>query len=243
MKKIFTTLAICSVSAVVFAQGTIQWSAPGSAFIGRTNSTAYSGFEPSSGSPTGNAGVTVGSGTSLFYYALLTSAGLSTAPTTLSQFTGSLANAWLDTGLLMNNATTANGRLTPVGGANTAAVAGNWASGSTQSALLVGWSANLGTTWLGAGGALANLNNWATFSQTLTTPAFFGLSGSIATGLTPSTANPGIVVIGTGLIDGSLATGSPADLRQLFVPTIPEPGTMALAALGGASLLLFRRKK
>jgi hypothetical protein len=28
-----------------------------------------------------------------------------------------------------------------------------------------------------------------------------------------------------------------------FIPSVPEPGTMALAALGGASLLMFRRRK
>ena len=40
------------------------------------------------------------------------------------------------------------------------------------------------------------------------------------------------------------AQGTPVGGFQLVeVSTVPEPGTLALAALGGASLLLFRRKK
>ncbi|HUC85517.1 MAG TPA: PEP-CTERM sorting domain-containing protein [Candidatus Acidoferrales bacterium] len=31
--------------------------------------------------------------------------------------------------------------------------------------------------------------------------------------------------------------------QNLVLTTVPEPGTLALAALGGASLLMFRRKK
>jgi hypothetical protein len=45
----------------------------------------------------------------------------------------------------------------------------------------------------------------------------------------------------------SAAQGSPVIPSLTGLPdvlvTVPEPGTMALAALGGASLLLFRRKK
>jgi hypothetical protein len=46
---------------------------------------------------------------------------------------------------------------------------------------------------------------------------------------------------GGGGSPGSYLTGLP-DLN-LAVTSVPEPGTLALAALGGASLLLFRRKK
>ena len=143
----------------------------------------------------------------------------------------------------MTNTTANNGRMSPKGASGTGtATTGNWAGGATQNALIVGWSANLGTTWAQA---LANLNNWATVQGGIVGTAWFGISSSLAIGVTPGTVDPGTVIIGPGsstAIDGSTATGSPVNLQPLAL-TVPEPGTLALAALGGASLLLFRRKK
>jgi len=247
MKKTIAILTIVgSIAAASYAQGTFQWSAPSTALVGQTNTTSYSSFEASSGnpSPSGGPGLASGSGTFPLYYALLTSSGLNTAPTSVSQFSGTLSTAWLFTGLMMTNTIANNGRMTPLGASGTGvATTGNWLGGSTQNALMVGWSANLGTTWAAA---LANLQNWAANSAGIVGTAFFGISTSLAIGVTPGTADPGTVIIGPGssqAIDGSVATGSPVVLRPLAVSTIPEPGTMALAGLGGLSLLLFRRKK
>jgi len=241
MKKITTILSACGFAASVFAQGTITWTAPSVAFIGQTNATAYSSFVASSGSPTGgSSGNTVGGATSLFYYALLTSTGLSTAPTSLSAFTGTLANSWMSTGLTMTNGTAANGRVSPVGGANSAAVSANWADGSTQNIIMVGWSANLGSTW---SAALGNLNNWAVNGAGISGNAYFGVCSSVGT-QTLSTANPGATVIGanSGQINGTAVTGSPLVMNLLQVAAVPEPSTIALAGLGGLGLLALRRR-
>jgi len=239
MKKITTIVSVFGFAASVFAQGTINWSAPLTAFIGQTNATAYSSFVASSGSPTGGStGNTVAGGTSLFYYALLTSTGLSTAPTSLSAFTGTLANSWMSTGLTMTNGTAANGRVSPIG-SSTAAAASNWADGSTQNIIMVGWSANLGSTW---STALGNLNNWAAFGAGVSGNAYFGVCSSVGT-QTLSTANPGATVLGinAGQINGSAAT-SPLVMNLLQVAAIPEPSTIALAGLGGLGLLALRRR-
>jgi len=69
--------------------------------------------------------------------------------------------------------------------------------------------------------------------------AFFGVT-SAGTGYNPNNASPGATPFGTG---GSLINSPNTQLYLLQVAPTPEPGTMALAALGGASLLLFRRRK
>ena len=50
--------------------------------------------------------------------------------------------------------------------------------------------------------------------------------------------------VSTPSLFGTTSPFSPGFTLGLVAPVaaVPEPGTMALAALGGASLLLFRRK-
>jgi PEP-CTERM motif len=245
MKKLIATIAVAGLGVSAFAQGTVQWTAPGSGFIGQTNGSTYSTFVSSVGNPLGlSSGVTAASATTgnLYYYELLSSSSLSSAPTSLSQFSGTLATAWLDTGLTMTNANTSNGRITPVNGGSAATGNGNnLPTGSALNLVIVGWSANLGTSWATA---LANLNNWATFSQTLSGTAWFGVGGSVGN-QTFSTASPGTLVIGSnaGQINDTTSGAGPLTMYSLYTAPVPEPSTMALAGLGGAALLMFRRRK
>ena len=210
MKKTLLLLSLISgLSAASYAQGTFQWGAPAGTFVAQTNTTAFSAFVTSQGTPAGNGipsgqGLASGSITFPIYYTLLTSSGLSSSATSLSQFTGTLANAWLDTGLTMTNTTGNNGRMTAFGANGNAVVAGNWASGASQNAMMVGWSGNLGTTFAAA---LAKLNAWASQGASVVGTAYFGVS-TVATGIVPTTGNPGQAVFGTGsssVIDGSVA--------------------------------------
>jgi hypothetical protein len=221
MKKIllaiFSTVAFAGMA---HAQATFQWGAPGSAFIAQTNNTAWSPFLYSGGfnGPGGAQGNVALATSGKFYYELLTSTGLSTPPTSFSQFGYNLANSWVDTGLTETNGTAANGRMVAINGSPDA-TGTNWASGSTQNMIMVGWSANLGTNW---SQALSNLNNWNNYSSTLTGTAYFGVGQSVAQ-TTAYTVSPGVTVFGSGsssVMDGSAATGHPL---QLY-PLLGQPG-------------------
>jgi hypothetical protein len=233
MKKTLTILALTGLTSAAFAQGTVQWQSVAGNFIGSTNSASYSSYTPTIQTTTGASGVTVGSASTLFYYELLVSASSSTAPTTAT----ALANNWQDTGLEAQNAAAANGRILQLLPAANA-TANHWAAGVTENIMLVGWSANLGTTYAGA---LSDLQNWSTVGSTIVGPAYFGTSalGDMASG----TGNPGPLVFGTGAGQINNGSGNPMVMNLLAPAVVPEPGTMALAGLGGLSLLAFRRKK
>jgi hypothetical protein len=95
------------------------------------------------------------------------------------------------------------------------------APGTSFSFEVAGWAASLGATFD---------PNWLTAPPTT---GAFGLSGigtATAGGGTPP-APPGILFGATGLTSGFNMT------------TVPEPTSMALAGLGAAALLIFRRRK
>ena len=227
MKKIITTLAVSLSVCAVMAQGTVQWSGVAGLFIGQTNSTVYSTFGANGGSPAvgGSVGATLGNATTSYYYELLVSQTATAAPTSVSALA-----AWTDTTLSAINGAGSNGRILQQN-ANTQAAAVGWAAGQSANIVLVGWSANLGTTW---SEALSALN-----AQSYGLDSFFGVS-SMGT-LTSGTANPGVIVFGSSA--GQINNGASNPMQMNILAPVPEPATMALAALGGASLLLFRRRK
>lgn len=237
MKKLLLTSALSfAVTGAAFAQGSVSWTISPAAFTVQTNATVASTFAPGILPAGGTIGVTATPANGgNFYYALLMTAytGSQLAqPTTVAQLN---AAGWSASGLIATNATSA-GRVQVIGGATQVVVPG-WLVGQTNSIMMAGWSANLGNNW---GAVSTLLSNWATQSGTVVGPAFFGTS---ATGyVAPNNANPGVTLFAAaagaqGLPIFSLNT----QLNQLAL--VPEPGTLALAALGGASLLLFRRKK
>lgn len=249
MKKILlTTVAASGLSVAAFAQGYINWTGAAASLYGATNGTAYSSFEAAgTATLTGTEGVTSPNtaanngalGYQGYYYELLTSATATAAPTTVAGL-----GAWSDTGLgATNSFSVAAGRIIQAGGSADTLV-NNWPVNATQAAILVGWSANMGSTWAAV---LNELQNWGTYEHNYANNAanagFFGVSafGSGIQAVASSVTGNQVIGAGAGAIYNPAA--NPLLMDELGVTVIPEPGTLALAALGGASLLLFRRKK
>jgi hypothetical protein len=103
-------------------------------------------------------------------------------------------------------------------------------SGAAQTFVILGWSANIGST-------LSALTTWYNNGN----PATSGFIGESAVSgvITPSVGGVSLTAPITGTTTGLIPGFT---LGQVIAPT-PEPATLALAGLSGASLLLFRRRK
>jgi hypothetical protein len=153
-----------------------------------------------------------------YYYALLLAPAGTTDPKAFSFPAG---------GLYATNIAAA-GRFN--GGANLTAA--GWAAGASMSYEVAIWSASLGHDWQ-AGWLQGNFPGAPAGSV-------FGLS-AIATGISGGAGSPaspaynlfgGATGISTGFNAGPAGGG-----------IVPEPTSMALAGLGAAALLIFRRRK
>jgi hypothetical protein len=240
MKKLaLTTVCAFAVTSGAFAQGFANWVSSGmtaASITAATNTAVGTWFGgPGTGGVSGaaNTGTAYnGSAATGFYYELLYSSytGSQATITSLSSLL-----TWQDAGLQATNQLTA-GRLNPTV-PNTAATV-PWAAGTTDSIVLVGWSANLGSTW----GVVSNLLATQGANGSYAAGSFFGVS---ATGyMAAGSANPGTTLFATGANSFGLPINSlNTQLYALPTSVVPEPTTLALAGLGGLSLLLFRRRQ
>lgn len=222
MKKLILSIAIAAASvAVASAQGTIKFYNITAAYDVSTNGT---GTGPGlNGTTTGLVGTstTYPNG---YYFTVLIDA---TTPTSANPLTGGWSDASSGGAPVIGKNYSLAGGINGTGGTAGVAIDG-WAGGVSDYVEVVGWSASLGTTW---SAIAAELNSgW-------TAAGYYGVS-SIA-----DVASGGI---GTP-VSGPAAIFSPTAIPTGFdlngVSPVPEPTTMALAAVGSLSLLALRRKK
>lgn len=245
MKKLALTI-VCAVAmaGAAFAQGWAQWTIPTGDVTMVTNAINYSplfGGGTASGPNTGTSGLTATTAQG-FYYTLLyqsTPNGLLSSDTTVWDGTWQVAGNG-GVAMMGTNSTGLSHGGVAVGAVNgqTLNVQVNWANGITNSVVLVGWSANMGNTWVTVSNELAN---WSTLGSGIVGNAFFGET-SIGN-VNPAASSPGNGLFANN--SNATATGTPIFSLNtpLYLLPVPEPGTLALAGLGGISLLLFRRRK
>ncbi len=220
MKKTLLTLAaVLIVSVAAQAQG----------LVGFYNSAA-AGSKISTNSVLNGAstGLTAASG-GLYYYALFYSTTQTTvggsAAAVLGAGTYALnASGWTFSGDYATNTATA-GRVNGQQNADQSSTVTGLAGGGSADFVVIGWSANIGSTIAALQAYLAN-------------PGFVGWVGESA--VSPSiTVGDGVNVPTPTILS---ASGAVTGFTLGIVP-VPEPTTMALGALGALSLLGLRRRK
>jgi hypothetical protein len=227
MKKLAVTLSLLAIAAGAFAQGSVN-----------PNNGTTSQFRTNSVGLGGTAGLAL-SANGPFYYEVLTAPSTVTAVDASLQALVQAGSIWSDTQLTTSNTTFA-GRM-----GTTATTVNNWGIGVAQSFIIVGWSASEGTTWSQVAGRLggATLNNGVWSGGGLTT----GWLGATAVSWRQAGGVTTSGTIATPLLfsgAGADAQGVPLNgLTDMFVINVPEPTTFALVGLGGAALMIFRRRK
>jgi len=238
MKKLILTLGAMVVSTGLFAQGYITM-ANGNSTQVDTNMIVspffggpgggWSGTNSASDFHGGFTSTTFGS--TYFYVALLTQpySGSLTADTNV--FDGT----WQYTSAQTTDAS--SGQPGKIVGLNDVTVS-NWGVNVTQQFILAAWTANLGATWAIVSNELASGN----FSSYTSGTPFFGVSAVSFEAAQPAPSAPAATLWSALLGPQSYGNPISSGIAMYIVP-IPEPGSLALAGLGGLSLLLFRRQR
>jgi len=231
MKRIVLTALMGTLAAgAAFAQGTITMGNNATTPF-QTNAVATGG---TSGSYTASSG--------LYDFELLTAAStVTTIDSSLQGLLGGTNSSWSDTGAGAVSAGLA-GRIS-----SSATTANFWPAGAQESYIIIGWSASIGNfAALEADLAGASLvAHGAGFQWTGGSLPIGDYVG--ATTIQSAEAGGGASGLPPFALFGTTASGQGTPIMtatELYVVApIPEPTTFALAGLGAAAMLIFRRRK
>jgi hypothetical protein len=225
MKKTLTIMAlVAGAASYVQAQGTVILNNQNASYFVSTNTTSIGGTK----------GVTTLAANSFYYAVLDSSTALADNPLTTGWSGAVLTGVNLSSPAIATFA----GGITGQGGGSGQATTGFSAPASSTYAsgagleyyIVVGWSANMGTSWSTVSSELTGGNTPA--------GALYGYSavGDAYGGGGPDNL-PAVSLFG-------VSTGAPGGLTSGFALTpVPEPSTIALGVMGACSLLALRRKK
>jgi len=220
MKKLLTIAALVGATSLSFGQGYVSFfNSSGTRFS--TNSAVGNAYFNPTAKPVGS-----------YYFALFAAP---TTQTTISTATDPTLNGWTYVAIATN--TPQAGRLDgdnfdTTGGVNNAVQTPGFAGGTTADFAVVGWSSSIGSTWAAAQAWWAN----GTHAGSATTAGSFGINANV--GLNVIIANAG------GPYNNPFGTGAgQISGWGLNYYAVPEPTGFALAGLGAAVMLIFRRRK
>jgi len=218
MKKVLTLAAVLGTASASFGQG-------------------YVSFANSVSSRISNGGALQASATAgSYYYALLVAPSTqNTISSANGSFTGwSLVNIGQNTGtagrLSGNNADSGN------------AVQITQSIGTTADFAVVGWSANIGSDWTSVAAGFHGYS--ANGTWTISNANMPGGSSNVWFGVSVVANDIILQPLGSiyNSVFGAATSGQIPGMNLTAVP-VPEPTTFALAGLGAAAIVIFRRRK
>jgi hypothetical protein len=234
MKKLLTIAAVLGAVTLSYGQGTVNFSAGASATTRISTNSAVGG------ATTGLTGLTSQSYT--YYYALfiadstVTSVGSPLDPTRTAGWGQVIWNSGNPAGVTgaAYATNTAAGRFAGNPTTDDVLVSGR-GTGTSASFMVVGWSSQV------AG------QDWATAKTFIDAYLDSGNGSAPTTGWIGASAIATSVQLGGGLTPaGNIFGANPGQVLGFnlnMVTPVPEPSTFALAGLGAAALLIFRRRK
>jgi hypothetical protein len=235
MKKLLTTVALLGVASLAFGQGEVN-------FQNGTTSRIVTNSAVGGGS-TGSTFSSVVSPNAYYYVLFAAPNSVTSVNGTATAFSGTAGNnyVWFDTAWSIasyNNSgtivygyatNTSLGRLAGINATADSGVYVQYPQLAYASFVIVGWSAAIGST-------IGQVETWYNSGS----PASIGWIGESAV------SGQNIQVLGDGSgAPGTILSGAAGFIGPFMMGEVPvpEPSTFALAGLGAAALLIFRRRK